>query len=223
MYLNGVVIPQVDQHKHLGVVFNERLSWSNHTDVIIAKAAKLIELIRRHRARLPSLAIRSVYISYIRPILEYACIAWCGVSCTDSARLERLQRRAARLITGNAPRSDIDHEILLARAGLQTLTERRVAEQIVFAFRFCHDLVPAHLSNALAHWRTPKSSRVSSLRNRHKVRLPAVKKSVFLKSPLYCSISHLNNLSISPDTSLSVSSLRRLISQQSPSFQDAEQ
>ena len=59
-------------------------------------------------------ARRSVYLTSVRPILEYAQLAWSGLSATDSRKLERLQRRAARLITGERlgeqSRGNIEHD-----------------------------------------------------------------------------------------------------------------
>ena len=89
--LAGDVIQQATSHKHLGLTLDCHLSWSQHTTDIIAKASRKIGLLRRLRRRLPALAIQSVYITCIRPALEYASVAWCGVSTSDTKRLERAQ------------------------------------------------------------------------------------------------------------------------------------
>ena len=115
--VEGDLIQQVDHHKHLGVIVSSTLSWTAHVYSIISAAACRIGLLCRFRKRLPSLSIRHIYCRSVRPALEYACTAWSGLSASDSARLERLQRRAARLISGIAPRSDTPHTIILARAG----------------------------------------------------------------------------------------------------------
>ena len=79
----------------------------------------------------------SVYLTSVRPVLEYAQLAWCGLSAQDINHLERLQRRAARVITGVKPWSSTGtcHEVLLAHAGLPTLSERRLIAQAVFVFK----------------------------------------------------------------------------------------
>ena len=73
--LDGSPIPQVTTHKHLGVVFNSRLSWADHTTYIQNKAAKKIGLLRRLRHRLPPLVARELHLTCIPPTLEYACEA----------------------------------------------------------------------------------------------------------------------------------------------------
>ena len=133
--LDGMSFPQVSAHKHLGVTFSDTLTWENHIDAILSKGAQRIGLLRRYRKRLPSLAIRHFYCTSICPALEYASVAWSGLSSTCAARLERLQRRAARLITGTGPRDHLDHDLLLARAGLTSLSSRRQVELAVFAWK----------------------------------------------------------------------------------------
>ena len=96
--LNGQPIPQVNVHKHLGVTFNETLTWSDHIHAVCSKASQRIGLLRRYNKRLPSLLIRHFYCTAIRPGMEYASIAWCGLSSTASARLEGVQHQAARHI-----------------------------------------------------------------------------------------------------------------------------
>ena len=54
----GSLIPQVSSHRHLGVIVNDRLTWCDHIQAIISKAAKRIGILRRYRARLPALSIR---------------------------------------------------------------------------------------------------------------------------------------------------------------------
>ena len=96
------VIPQVCHHKHLGVTLSESLSWSAHIVAICSKTAQRIGLIRRHRSRLPKIVIQRMYTACVRPALENASIAWSGLSLGNAEHLERIQRRAARLIVGDS-------------------------------------------------------------------------------------------------------------------------
>ena len=125
VHLDGTPLPQVTTHKHLGIIFNSRLSWSDHTSYVIGKASKKVGLLRRFRCRLPCLVLRSLYLSCVRPTLEYACGAWSGVGSQDALRLERTQRAAARVIAGASVKDKLSAELLLARDGLDPLARRR--------------------------------------------------------------------------------------------------
>ena len=45
--MNGVPLQGVDDIRDLGVVITRSLSWNNHTDIIISKAARMSGLIER--------------------------------------------------------------------------------------------------------------------------------------------------------------------------------
>ncbi len=209
--LNTTIIPQANTHKHLGVTFNDSLSWESHVDELISRASKRIGLLRRYRRHLAPLAIRHIYIVSIRPALEYASVAWSGLSATAAERLERVQRKAARLITGDFSR-ETTHELLLARAGLPSLSSRRKIELAVFAYKFLRRLTPEHLSVGLDHWTTTKPERAASLRNVNAIRLPRPKKSILKHSPLYLSMSLWNSLPPQATSASSSHSLRSIMS-----------
>ena len=57
--------------------------------------------------------MQSLFTVCIRPAIEYASVAWCGIRSVDSQRLERLQSSTARLIAGVSVRDRLPHEILL--------------------------------------------------------------------------------------------------------------
>ena len=99
-----------------------------------------------------SIAIRQVYCSSIRPVLEYASVVWSGIAKACADQLESIQRRAARLISGILLPSHLPHAVILARVGLPTLSSRRHVEQVVFAHNFVHGSLPNHLLDCLGHW-----------------------------------------------------------------------
>ena len=153
--LDGTSIHQTATHKHLGVTFNSRLTWSENTDCIVKKASKKIGLLRRIRRRVPSLVIRSMYLTCIRPVLEYACGSWGGLPERNTQRLERVQRSAARLIAGVSVTDHLPHDILLARAGLETLARRRDMILVAPVYRLTRQTPsgPRHLCEAFDRWK----------------------------------------------------------------------
>ena len=114
--------------------FNERLSWKDHVHDLINKSSKKIGLLRRLGRQLSSTVVRDLYTFSIRPGIEYGSIFWSGLSSSEAARLERLNRSAARLITKTSPTSDISRELLLARAALPSLGTRRRMAQCTLLF-----------------------------------------------------------------------------------------
>ena len=213
--IDSTNIRQVVQHKHVGVTFNDRLTWKDNVHTISTTPHKKIGFLRRYRKLLPEIVLQHIYNTSIPPKLEYSSVAWSGLSTTEKQILERIQRKAERLITGETTRHDIPHDIPFStsRAGLPTLSSRPEVEQIVFAFNFLHNLLPDHVLDKLMHWNKKKPERSASLRHGNQIRLPLPHKSVLIRSPLYSSLSLWNNLSdklSSPP--ISVSALRSLLS-----------
>ena len=99
----------------------------------------------------------------------------------DASRIERLQRRTAVLFakSSDLQSASLDHKLLLARAGLSSLSERRKAEQAVFAFKFLSGSLPMHIMDAFDHWLS-KPQRSAALRSSSSFRLPRARKSCLI-------------------------------------------
>ena len=198
--LDGQLIAQVVSHKHLGLVFNQRLSWTDNTDYVIRKASRKIGLLRRLRSRLPHLVLRSLYLTCVRPTLEYACGAWAGVGSQDAARLERTQRAAARLITGTSVMDRLPRELLLARAGLEPLSLRRKVLLCSPFYRLSRPTPkgPPHLVTCFKAWSgaAPASQSGMQLRSSEadSLRLPRPRTELLRSSPFYQAVSLLNSI-----------------------------
>ena len=84
---------------------------------------RLYMLCRLKRFGVPVNDLVSVYIGYVRPIVEYACPVWHGnMSTKHTQQIERIQKRALRIILGSTYTSYAE---ALSSTGLQTLEERR--------------------------------------------------------------------------------------------------
>lgn len=91
--------------KYLGIHLDRRLTFKQHIDTIVAKAhVKLLRLYPLYRSSKLSLKIKKVfYYSLIRSAILYACEAWGFAAKTHLLKIQRVQNRAARMIT-NSPR-----------------------------------------------------------------------------------------------------------------------
>jgi hypothetical protein len=67
----GVSIEPVDTHKHVGVTFRSDCKWNNHVDILIEKTSKQVNAFRKLKFQLKSVYFEKIYLTYIRPILEY--------------------------------------------------------------------------------------------------------------------------------------------------------
>ena len=145
IFLNDSPLKTVRQQRHLGVIFQHNLQWSTHVNNIINKSLKVLHMLTKLRNSLNSSALSYLYCTYIRPILEYACIAVTPLPHNILDRLERIQRKAARICLHLPLFSPVDHSSLLHRLQLPTLFSRRRIKQLLLSHSIFHHYAPPHL------------------------------------------------------------------------------
>ena len=209
IHINGNEIQQVNVHKHLGVHIDSHLSWSYHISAIINKGSSKLGLLRRLRLRLPPLVIQTLFLTCIRPALEYGSVAWSGLGKSNSERLERLQRTAARLITGTRVYEHLPRQLLLARAGLDRLDDRRYVKCGIIGFKLIYrkERLPGHLTAYAEVWLGSVPERTSSMNSRSQsnstaLRLPRPQTEILKSSPFYHCFTILNSIPIENLSSL---------------------
>ncbi len=87
--------------KYLGVTIDEHLKWSKHIDKVYSKLSSKIGLLSRISKFLPSNTLNTLYNTLIKPVFEYCISVWGDCFKKDAIKLQRLQNRAARLVTNN--------------------------------------------------------------------------------------------------------------------------
>ena len=66
-----------------------------------------------------------IYLTNIRPSLEYGISVWGHCSDVNKSAIQRLQNRAARIILGNFDFINVRGQDLVAQLGWQTIDQRR--------------------------------------------------------------------------------------------------
>ena len=75
--IDGNAIDRVKQAKVLGVTISADFSWNAHVETIITKARKRVFIIYQlKRAGISQTDLIRIYVTVIRPVLEYACPVW---------------------------------------------------------------------------------------------------------------------------------------------------
>ena len=124
LYIAGKKLEVVNKTKLLGLIVQSDLCWDLQVNSMVSKGSRrLYMLCRLKRFGVPVNDLVSVYIGYVRPIVEYACPVWHGnMSTKHTQQIERIQKRALRIILGSTYTSYAE---ALSSTGLQTLEERR--------------------------------------------------------------------------------------------------
>ncbi|CAB4014177.1 RNA-directed DNA polymerase from mobile element jockey [Paramuricea clavata] len=128
----------VQSEKDLGVWISDTLNWNIHTDNIVAKAQKMLGLLYRTLKDIDDNSVkRLLYFTWVRPTLEYASPVWSPYKKRNINKIEKVQRRASRLILGH----EVDYKSRLEKLHLLPLYMRREITDLVFLFKIIHELV----------------------------------------------------------------------------------
>ena len=111
LYMEGKEVSQVKFFKYLGVLLDECLSFNDHINYVMSKIASGLGLLSRLRGCLTTEEANKIFLSTVLPILSYCDTCFCPLRSTNRKTLERLQRRAARIVYGFKP--DITTESIL--------------------------------------------------------------------------------------------------------------
>ncbi len=120
--IDGEPIARVHACTLLSIDLNDSLSWSDHISKMYKKASKrLYFLSQLRRTKLDSKDIVKVFVSLVRPILEYSCQLWhAGLNTQQEELLESIQERALAMAYPSLSYPDA-----LKEADIPTLVTRR--------------------------------------------------------------------------------------------------
>ena len=139
-------IQRVLSFKLLGVTVMNTLSWDNHVTNICLKVNRRLHFLKLlKRSSLSTEDLLHYYKSVIRSVIEYACPVWQS-SLTDDqlTRLENLQRRAVKIITGST-----DYEFICTVKSIELISVRLNNLAHKFFIKICrpndclHSILPA--------------------------------------------------------------------------------
>ena len=114
---------RVRKTKMFGSHYNEKLDWKEQIDAISKKVSKGIEALRLCKSFVPLDTLKILYNTLILPYFNYCRLVWNNCSITLKTSLQKLQNRAARIITGDT--YDIRSKEILEKLGWKTLEKRR--------------------------------------------------------------------------------------------------
>ena len=130
--MNDTVLEEVMEIKDLGVYYDSLLLFDKHVSEKVNKAYMMLGIIKRNFVHLSHNCFVILYKSLVRSHLEYANSVWYPKRKTDVDKLERVQKRATKLIPELSKRSYSDR---LKALHLPTLKYRRFRGDMIEVFK----------------------------------------------------------------------------------------
>ena len=154
LFFNNVQVKQVNEHKHLGLILDSKLTFDSHINEKLAKARKGIGVIKYLSTYVSVKTLDQIYKMYVRPHLDFCDVIYHIPkipSAFDSSirlvglmeRIERIQYQAALAVTGAWKGTSLNK--IYDELGWETLTDRRWFRRLVQLYKIRNGLTPDYL------------------------------------------------------------------------------
>ena len=125
-------LESVESEKDLGVLVDKELKFSAHCQSKVNKANSILGCLKHTFKNMTEEIFLMLYKAMIRPHLEYASCVWSPHLKRDQDAIERVQRRATKLVPGIR---DLSYNQRLKHLELPTLKYRRERADVIETFR----------------------------------------------------------------------------------------
>ena len=166
-YMEGKKLEEIMEEKDLGVIISSNFKVAKQCIKAANKGNQILGLIKRTIACKSKAVILRLYKSLVRPHLEYCIQAWRPHLVKDIELLEKVQRRATRMIEECAGKT---YKERLKIVGLTTLECRRMRADLIEVYKILKGfegieeklLFTRHISNTRGHTMKLYKNRVNS-------------------------------------------------------------
>ena len=134
---DGSIISSSSTEKDLGVTFDNQLKFTPHVDRVAATSNRKMGIIKRTFSSLDPRSLVQLYKAIVRPSLEYCSQVWHPCLKKDQQKLEKVQRRATKCLTGL---KDCCYSDRLASLKLPSLSYRRHRADLIQTFKIVKGL-----------------------------------------------------------------------------------
>ena len=125
-------IEESSVERDLDVMINSKLKWGDQIDKMILTANGVLASLKNSFKYWTPANFRKLYTTFVRPHLEYCTPAWNPSLKKDISRLERVQRRATKIVPCL---KNLDYSARLTAIGITSLKRRRDRGDLIQMFK----------------------------------------------------------------------------------------
>lgn len=158
-----ITLQETTLEKDLGIWLTNDLKSHDHVVNAVKKANQILGLIRRTFSYFDCQLVKQLFVSLVRPHLEYGNVVWNPYLRKDIDMIERVQHRATRLVPGFAK---LPYEERLRRMDLTSLEDRRLRGDAIEVFKYMHKIYNVDESGML-----PRHNQIGTITRGHSFKL----------------------------------------------------
>ena len=153
--------------RDLGVILDSKLTFTDHYNTIIHKANNMLGFIKRFSYNFQDpYTLKTLYITYVRPILEYCSVVWSPYQALHEQRIESVQKQfllyALRKLNWNTLPLP-PYEARLQLIHIDTLKTRRNYAQLSFVNDIVSQRVDSYVLLEKLNFRAPSRPLINRL------------------------------------------------------------
>ena len=137
-------IKRVHRTDYIGLVIDEKLSWEEYIKSLCKNISSAVTDIR-HVNYLPQNTLIILYHSLVESRLQYRSTVWGNCNKSLKANFQRIQNRAARIIT-RTKYDSVDSEAFLKKLGWLNVQQLIDFNTAVMVHKSINNTVPSYLS-----------------------------------------------------------------------------
>ena len=141
--LKSTMITSTDKQKDLGIWIDPNLNFHSHTRQTLSRANRTLGLISKCFQYFDNNMLLSLFKTIMRPIIEYGNVIWGPHFDLDQQSLEKIQRRATKLIPTLQHVPYTDRLVLLK---LPSLQYTRWRGDMILMFKIIQGLIGIDMS-----------------------------------------------------------------------------
>ena len=186
-------ISRCNNFKDLGITFDPKLSFVQHTDQICKDSLRMLGFILRNSGNFNNTqTLITLYHSFVISKLEYGAIIWHPIHQKYRSQLESVQRKFVKYLAfredGVFPPRGTDQNVLLTRFQLPSLSGRRIYHLLHFLIKLCKSLVDCSELLAQVGFHVPSRS----VRQSRFFHLTPPSTNFLIRTPLFQAMSTFN-------------------------------
>ena len=149
------------------------LDWKEHIKTVSTNVSRAIGFLKHAKTFLGEETLKTLYTGIVQPHFRYCCSVWGCAGSTELNQLQKLQNRAARIITNSSV--DTPSRPLIDKLGWKTIEQLIASKSKTMVSKSLHELAPKYLRDLFT--RNAKCSSYLLCNSETDLRLPLKKSS----------------------------------------------